>query len=117
MAPRVVPRVAPTNGTKMSEEEDEWRAFKEWKRKEGEQQALIKNTRKRQEVALREAEGERERVSSALRYSFCRPNISGHKAALAEPKALVESELRHLTPTMLAFVVGFLVWYACSSAL
>ena len=58
---------------KTSEEENEWRAFEEWKRKEGEQRALIKNMRKRQEVALREAEGERERVSSALRYSFVAP--------------------------------------------
>ncbi len=102
---------------KMSEEEDEWRAFEEWKRKEEEQRALIKNTRKRQEVALKEEEGERERVSSALRYSFCRPNISGRKAAPAEPKASVGSEPRHLTQTKLAFGVGFLVWYACSSAL
>ena len=42
---------------------DDKKAFDEWKRKEGEQWALIKNMRRRQEAALREAEGERERVS------------------------------------------------------
>lgn len=42
---------------------DEKKAFEEWKKKEEEQWALIKNMRKRQEAALREAEGERERVS------------------------------------------------------
>jgi hypothetical protein len=50
-------------------------AFEDWKRREGEEWALIKNMRKRQEVALREAEGEQERVSCdyvlllALKYS------------------------------------------------
>ena len=43
--------------------DDERKAFEEWKKKEEEQWALIKNMKKRQEVALREAEGERERVS------------------------------------------------------
>jgi hypothetical protein len=50
---------------------DERRAFEEWKKKEEEQWALIKNMKKRQEVALREAEGERERVS-CLRVHYCR---------------------------------------------
>jgi hypothetical protein len=50
---------------------DERKAFEEWKKKEEEQWALIKNMKKRQEVALREAEGERERVS-CLRVHYCR---------------------------------------------
>ena len=45
---------------------DEKKAFEEWKKKEAEQWALIKNMRKRQETALREAEGERERVSCRI---------------------------------------------------
>ena len=57
--------------------DDERKAFEEWKKKEEEQWALIKNMRKRQEVALREAEGERERVSESrlpfapLKNVFC----------------------------------------------
>ena len=39
------------------------KAFEDWKKKETEEWALIKNMRRRQEAALREAEGERERVS------------------------------------------------------
>ena len=50
-------------GASNSSEDDDKRAFEEWKKKEEEQWALIKNMRKRQEAALREAEGERERVS------------------------------------------------------
>jgi hypothetical protein len=50
--------------------DDERRAFEEWKKKEEEQWALIKKMKKRQEVALREAEGERERVS-CLRVLYC----------------------------------------------
>jgi hypothetical protein len=38
------------------------KAFEDWKTKESEEWALIKNMRRRQEAALREAEGERERV-------------------------------------------------------
>jgi hypothetical protein len=45
---------------------NEKKAFEEWKKKEAEQWALIKNMRKRQETALREAEGERERVSCRI---------------------------------------------------
>lgn len=41
---------------------DEKEGFEEWKRKEEEQWSLIKNMRKRQEAALREAEGELQRV-------------------------------------------------------
>jgi hypothetical protein len=48
----------------LSVNDDERMAFEEWKKKEEEQWALIKNMRRRQEVALREAEGERERVSA-----------------------------------------------------
>jgi hypothetical protein len=44
----------------LSVNEDKRKAFEEWKKKEEE---LIKNMRRRQEVALREVEGERERVS------------------------------------------------------
>lgn len=50
-------------------------AFEDWKQREGEEWALIKNMRKRQEAALRETEGEQERVSCdyvlllALKYS------------------------------------------------
>lgn len=46
-----------------SQAEADKKAFDDWKKKEEEQWALIKNMRKRQEAALREAEGERERVS------------------------------------------------------
>lgn len=49
---------------------DEKRALEEWKKKEAEQWALIKNMRKRQEAALREAEGERERVSFHIGFLF-----------------------------------------------
>ena len=49
--------------------DDKW-AFDEWKKKEADQWALIKNMRKRQEAALREAEGERERVSCNIRIDF-----------------------------------------------
>jgi len=41
---------------------NEKKAMEEWKKKEEEQWALIKNMRRRQETALREAEGKRERV-------------------------------------------------------
>mmetsp|Transcript_8801 Transcript_8801/g.19739 ORF Transcript_8801/g.19739 Transcript_8801/m.19739 type:complete len:1482 (-) Transcript_8801:451-4896(-) len=53
--------------TRSSSNDDEItdkKAFEEWKRKEEEQWALIKNMRRRQEAALREAEGERERAKA-----------------------------------------------------
>ncbi|KAL3792630.1 hypothetical protein ACHAW5_010456 [Stephanodiscus triporus] len=48
----------------LSVNDDERMAFEEWKKKEEGQWALIKNMRRRQEVALREAEGERERAKA-----------------------------------------------------
>ncbi|KAL7484137.1 hypothetical protein ACHAW6_009774 [Cyclotella cf. meneghiniana] len=53
------PKQSVINNTKSNDE----MTFEDWKRREGEEWALIKNMRKRQEAALREAEGERERVS------------------------------------------------------
>ena len=47
-----------------SEEVDDKKAFEDWKKKEEEQWALVKNMRRRQEAALREAEGERERAKA-----------------------------------------------------
>ena len=56
---------SPKRSTKSKNEKtSDEKAFEDWKKKEGEEWALIKNMRKRQEAALREAEGERERVST-----------------------------------------------------
>ncbi|KAL7470358.1 hypothetical protein ACHAXS_010631 [Conticribra weissflogii] len=49
---------------KNSNDGDDKEAFEEWKRKEEEQWSLIKNMRKRQEAALREAEGELQRAKA-----------------------------------------------------
>ena len=53
--------LSPKPGTKDTTSNE--KAFEDWKKKETEEWALIKNMRRRQEAALREAEGERERVS------------------------------------------------------
>jgi hypothetical protein len=57
----------PNSSPKRSTAKDTDKAFEDWKKKESEEWAIIKNMRRRQEVALREAEGERERVC----HSFC----------------------------------------------
>jgi hypothetical protein len=61
--PRTTVRTGNLSRGAASIDVDKKKAFEEWKKKEEEQWALIKNMRKRQEAALREAEGERERVS------------------------------------------------------
>ena len=71
-APRPRPTIRSGNLSKSTapfDVDEKW-AFEEWKKKEAEQWALIKNMRKRQEAALREAEGERERVSCIIGINF-----------------------------------------------
>jgi len=53
-----------SRNAKTSNDGDEKEGFEEWKRKEEEQWSLIKNMRKRQEAALREAEGELQRAKA-----------------------------------------------------
>ena len=64
-------------------------AFEEWKRKEEEQWALIKNMRRRQETALREAEGERERAKA-----YTASEKESVQKWAAEQRALIKKE-RH----------------------
>eukprot|EP00804_Cyclotella_cryptica_P020578 CCRYP_003421-RB/>CCRYP_003421-RB protein AED:0.29 eAED:0.29 QI:384/1/1/1/1/1/3/1153/1159 len=64
-------------------------AFEDWKRREGEEWALIKNMRKRQEAALREAEGERERAKA-----WALAEIESTKKWVEEQRALIKKD-RH----------------------
>mmetsp|Transcript_6311 Transcript_6311/g.13730 ORF Transcript_6311/g.13730 Transcript_6311/m.13730 type:complete len:1464 (+) Transcript_6311:110-4501(+) len=75
--------------SKSSSDEDDKKAFEEWKRKEEEQWALIKNMRKRQEAALREAEGERERAKA-----WASTEKESVKKWAAEQRALIKKD-RH----------------------
>ena len=58
--------LSPKRTAVKNDKSDESKAFEDLKKKESEEWALIKNMRRRQEAALREAEGERERVSCII---------------------------------------------------
>ncbi|KAL7520761.1 hypothetical protein ACHAWX_005470 [Stephanocyclus meneghinianus] len=79
------PKQSVINHTKSNDE----MAFEDWKRREGEEWALIKNMRKRQEAALREAEGERERAKA-----WALAEIDSTKKWVEEQRALIKKD-RH----------------------
>lgn len=97
--PRTTVRTSNLSRGAASMDVDEKKAFEDWKKKEEEQWALIKNMRKRQEAALREAEGERERVSCCfgsslhchVAYISCFNYLVNHQAkawAVAEKESV-----------------------------